>query len=180
MKRLHSHLGLPPAAALLVLGLVPLALADDSGREAAMTVKQFEKTDPGLTRFFENSAGYVVFPSVGKGGFIVGGAHGDGILFEKGMAAGKATVTQLSVGAQAGGEAYSEVILFDSRQSLANFKGGNFEFSAAVSAVALKSGASANAQYKDGVAVVTASKGGMMLEASVGGQKFSYHPFQPT
>jgi lipid-binding SYLF domain-containing protein len=144
---------------------------------ARATVTTYEKSDPGLAAWFSRAPGYVVFPGVGKGGFGVGGAHGSGVLFEKGQPIGKASMTQVTIGAQVGGQAFSEVIFFETPQALASFTNGNFEFAAAVSAVALKSGASNEAKYKNGVAVFTATKGGMMLEASIGGQKFKYEPF---
>src|SRR6185295_12473103 len=103
--------------------------------------------------------------------------HGSGIVYEKGRAVGRATLNQVSVGAQIGGQEFAEIIFFETPAALAKFKTGNFAFSASISAVALKSGASANAKYTDGVAVFTATKGGLMLEAAVGGQKFAFEPF---
>jgi lipid-binding SYLF domain-containing protein len=152
------------------------ANAADIVVQANQTVAHYKKTDPALTRFFDQAAGYVVFPGIGKGGAGVGGAYGKGVLFENGKAIGNATLTQVTVGAQIGGQTYSEVIFFETSQALADFKAGKFTFAAQVSAVALKSGASADAQYKSGVAVFTATKGGLMAEASLGGQKFSYAP----
>ncbi len=162
-----------------VLGLVAAgpALADDSVKDAQETVDLFKKTDPDLARFFESAAGYAVFPSVGKGGIGIGGAYGSGVLFQRGKAVGTTTLSQVTIGLQLGGQAYSEVIFFQTEKALADFKEGNFAFSAQVSAVALASGASANAKYQQGVAVFTAAKGGLMYEASVGGQKFGYEPF---
>jgi lipid-binding SYLF domain-containing protein len=118
-----------------------------------------------------------VFPGVGKGGLVVGGAHGTGVLFENAMAMGKATLNQVTVGAQVGGQEYAEVIFFETPAAVAEFKAGKAAFSAQVSAVALSSGAAANAKYNHGVAVFTATKGGLMAEASLGGQKFSYEAF---
>jgi lipid-binding SYLF domain-containing protein len=145
--------------------------------EANQTKAMFKTGDPGLAKFFEHSAGYVVFPGIGKGAVGIGGAHGNGIVYEKGRPVGRASMTQISIGAQVGGQEYAEVIFFETPASLAHFMSGNFAFSGAVSAVALKSGASANAKYRDNVAVFTATKGGLMLEASVGGQKFGFEPF---
>ena len=169
----------------IVLASLTLALAGPAHAatdrelisEATATKAMFQKADPGLTRWFEKAPGYVVFPSVGKGAVGIGGAHGKGVLFENGKAVGRTSMTQISVGASLGGQEFAEVIFFETPAALANFKQGNFAFSGAVSAVALKSGASANAKYKDGVAVFTATKGGLMLEAAVGGQKFGYDPF---
>jgi len=139
---------------------------------------ELEQADPGLTRLFDGSAGYAVFATVGKGAVGIGGAHGSGVLFEKGTAIGKATLTQVTVGLQLGGQAYTEVIFFENAKSLADFKKGEFTMAAQVSAVAAAAGASANARYVDGVSVFTLAKGGVMAEASVGGQKFSYLPFE--
>ena len=130
--------------------------------------------DPGLKTFFDNSAGYVIFPNVGKGGFIVGGASGNGVVYDDGTLIGMASLKKIDVGLQAGGQAISEVIFFETQQGLEDFKSENFEFTAQASAVAVKSGKAENAKYKDGVAVFALPKAGLMAEASVGGQKFSY------
>jgi lipid-binding SYLF domain-containing protein len=162
----------------LIVGLSAIAPAyAGEVQEAAETVKLFKKTDPGLDHFFKGSAGYAVFPNVGKGALGIGGAHGPGILYEHGKPVGKTTLTQVTIGLQMGGQAYAEIIFFETDKVLSNFKGGNFEFSGQVSAVAVRAGASANAKYRDGVAVFTATRGGLMFEASIGGQKFSYEPF---
>ncbi|WP_340065668.1 YSC84-related protein [Ascidiimonas aurantiaca] len=133
--------------------------------------------DAGLQKFFDESAGYVIFPNVGKGGFIVGGASGNGILYENGKAQGIADLKKISVGLQAGGQAIIEVIFFENDDELNKFKNGEFQFAASASAVAVKSGVAVNAKYKDGVAVFALPKAGLMADASVGGQKFSYKPF---
>ncbi len=131
----------------------------------------------GLEEFFENSAGYVIFPNVGKGGFIVGGASGNGVVYENGTAVGMADLKKLNIGFQAGGQAIIEVIFFETPVDLERFKSENYEFSAETSAVALKSGIAFNAKYKDGVAVFALPKAGLMADASVGGQRFEYKPF---
>jgi lipid-binding SYLF domain-containing protein len=145
-------------------------------QDADETVKRFRKSDPGLGRFFKDSVGYAVFPNVGKGGLGIGGAHGPGILYERGKPVGKTSLTQVTLGLQMGGQAYAEIIFFENEKVLSKFKAGDFEFSGQVSAVAVASGASANAKYREGVAVFTAARGGLMFEASVGGQKFTYQP----
>ena len=137
-----------------------------------------KKADPGLDKFFKEAAGYAVFPSVGKGGVGVGGAYGRGELYAGGTLSGYCTLKQASIGLQLGGQKYTELIFFETPAALQNFKSGNFAFAAQVSAVALKSGASANAKYSNGVAVFTLGETGLMYEASVGGQKFSYEPAQ--
>lgn len=130
-----------------------------------------------LQTFFSNSAGYVLFPNVGKGGFIVGGASGNGVVYEKGNMIGMADLKKLNIGLQAGGQSIIEVIFFETATDLDRFKKSEFEFAAEASAVALKSGKAVNAKYKDGVAVFALPKAGLMADASVGGQKFTYKPF---
>ncbi len=137
-----------------------------------------KKADPGLQKFFDTAAGYAVFPSVGKGAVGVGGAYGRGEVFEGGKPVAYATLTQASIGLALGGQKYTELIFFETKAALDRFKSGNFAFAAQVSAVALKSGVSANAKYSDGVAVFTLGEAGLMYEASVGGQKFAYQPIQ--
>lgn len=146
--------------------------------------------------FFEHSYGYAVFPTVGKGGFVVGGAHGEGRVYEHGSYVGDTSVTQLTVGFQAGGQAYSQIVFFEDERAFKEFTKGNFEFGADVSAVAITAAAGAKAgttgttagasggkkdattagKYYKGLAVFTIVKGGAMYEASVGGQKFTYKP----
>jgi hypothetical protein len=152
---------------------------DEPGVKQARHAKgDLEQADPGLAGLFDRSAGYAVFATVGKGAVGIGGAHGNGVLFEKGTPIGKTTLTQVTVGLQLGGQAYTEVIFFENEKSLADFKKGEFTMAAQVSAVVAAAGASANAKYVDGVSVFTLAKGGVMAEASVGGQKFSYLPFE--
>ena len=135
------------------------------------------KKDVGLEAYFKNAPGYVIFPNVGKGGLIIGGASGHGILYENGKAVGSANLKELNIGFQAGGQAIIEIIFFENKDALAKFKEGNFEFSAGVSAVVADKGASKNANYNDGVMVFALPKAGLMADASVGGQKFGYTPF---
>jgi len=134
----------------------------------------FVKTDPPMQAGFNNSYAYVIFPNVGKGALIVGGAGGNGTVYHNGKAIGTANMVQATVGAQAGGQAYREAIFFENKEALDRFKDNKYEFSGQVSAVAVKSGASANMKYREGVSVFTEEKGGLMVEASVGGQKFTY------
>ena len=136
----------------------------------------FLEKDPSIERFFKEASGYVVIPTVGKAGFGIGGARGKGILYENDVATGVVTLTQLSIGFQAGGQAYSEFIFFEDDVALADFKRGNYELGAQASAVAITAGASADAKFNSGVAIFTQAKGGLMYEASVGGQKFKVDP----
>jgi lipid-binding SYLF domain-containing protein len=156
------------------------ALASDSEliHDAQATVETFRKKDPDLEKFFKSAVGWAVFPTVGKGGIGVGGAGGTGVLFEKGHAVGKSAMGQVTIGFQLGGQVYSELIFFENASSLSDFKHGNFAFAAQASAVAISAGAAANAKYESGVAVFTATKTGLMYEASVGGQKFDFTPFK--
>jgi len=138
--------------------------------------EEFTKSDGLMKNLFDNSYGYVIFPNVGKGAIGVGGAAGNGIVYENGNAVGTAKMKQVSVGFQFGGQVYREVIFFENKAALDRFKENKFEFAAQVSAVAVTAGASANVKYKEGVMVFTQEKGGLMYEASIGGQKFSYKP----
>ena len=151
--------------------------ADAQGKadsDIAQTIATFKTKDPSLKRFFDQAHGYAVFPTVGKGGIGIGGAYGSGKVYRKGKYIGDTSLSQVTIGFQLGGQAYSEVIFFGSKGALDKFINGNFEFSAQVSAVAVTAGASADVDYSGGIAVFTATKGGLMYEASVGGQKFSY------
>ncbi len=145
-----------------------------SDAEAAINLAY--RTDPTLAQAMGNAAGYAVFPTVGKGAFLVGGAFGRGVVFQNGVAIGFTTITQISAGATVGGQSYTQIIVFSTPEALQRFRSGNFTFNAQTSAVALHSGAGANARFSDGVAVFTMGEGGMMLEAAIGGQRFSFEP----
>lgn len=144
--------------------------------KAGDAMAEFRKADPGIQTFFDKARGYVVFPTVGKGGLGIGGAYGKGVVFEKGKVIGTSSIAQLTIGFQWGGQAYREIIFFQNKAALDDFKAGKYELGAQVSAVAITLGASADADYKNGVAVFTMTKGGLMYEASVGGQKFTFSP----
>lgn len=139
---------------------------------------QLLKKDKGLSTYFDNAAGYVLFPNVGEGGFIIGGASGNGVVYENGTAIGMADLKKLDIGLQAGGQAIIEVIFFENQDDLNRFKEGHFEFSAEASAVAVESGVAVNAGYNDGVMAFALPKAGLMADASVGGQKFSFKSFK--
>lgn len=147
------------------------------------------------TQFFQTCYGYAVFPTIGKGGLGIGAAHGKGRVYEKGRLVGDVSMTQLSVGFQAGGQAFSEMIFFENKGAFDDFTSGNFEFGADIGAVAITAGANVSANtsggasagasggrkdavatgaYRHGVAVLTIAKGGLMYQAAVQGQKFSY------
>ena len=144
---------------------------NDGVRQAIETARA---TDPDVTRFFNDSAGYAVFPSVGAAAVGVGGAYGQGEVFQNGRLIGYCTMTQANIGFSFGGRKYTEFIFFQTPEALDSFKSGNFAFSGQASAVALLSGVSTNAKYADGVAVFTMGEKGLMVQASLGGQKFSF------
>lgn len=146
----------------------------DIERDAANTLAAAKAADPTLGSVINGSAGYAVFPKVGKAAAGVGGAYGKGVLYQGGRAVGYCDLTQATVGLQLGGQTYAEIIAFETKSAVETFKQGNFRFTAQATAVALKSGAGANAKYQDGVAVFTMDEAGLMYEAAVGGQKFSY------
>jgi lipid-binding SYLF domain-containing protein len=139
--------------------------------------EEFIHVDGLMKNLFENAYAYVIFPNVGKAGFFIGGATGNGVVYEKGKIIGSAKLSQLSVGFQVGGQAYREVIFFEGQQELERFKRNNIELSAQASAVAVTAGASGNAKYENGVMIFTQTKGGLMYEASIGGQKFKFEGF---
>ena len=149
---------------------------DAMRKEAEATVAQFKMKDPGIKRFFDNAYGYAVYPKVGSGAFIIGAAHGSGLVYERGKIVGKSSLSQGSVGLQAGGQSYSEIVFFENKAALNSLKDGKMKFAAQASAVALTAGASANADYSNGVAVFTMGEAGLMLQASIGGQDLTFEP----
>jgi lipid-binding SYLF domain-containing protein len=164
-------------AALSSLLFIPTAQPagkDKFHEDVQEVVGVFKQKDSSISNFFDKAYGYAVFPNVGKGGIGIGGAHGNGEVYEQGKLVGTASLSQVTVGFQLGGQVYAELIFFENKASLDRFKESKFALSAQASAVAAAEGASANAKYELGVAVFTMAKGGLMYEASVGGQKFKY------
>ena len=164
------------AIVLSVLSMASYSQENDV-EEAKNTIKEFKEKDPGMDKFFSSAVGYAVFPGIGKGGLGIGGAGGKGTLFKGGIAVADTKMSQVTIGLQAGGQKYAEVIFFETAEIYDDFISGKYEFAAQVSAVALTSGVSADAKYKNGLLVVTNSIGGLMYEASIGGQKFKVTPF---
>ncbi len=164
-------------------------LADDNSK----TVANFKKSAQ-VKKFFDNAYGYAIFPTIGKGGFGIGGSYGEGSVFKQGKKTGTTTMAQVTIGFQLGGQAFSEVIFFKNKATYDKFISGNFEFSAQASAVAINAGANAKTSttgtsagaatspdknkqegiYQNGMATFTYIKGGLMYEAALGGQKFSF------
>jgi lipid-binding SYLF domain-containing protein len=164
-------------AACVVLAVIPSSSrAAELKTEAEQAVDAFNKADSSLKKLFDDSAGYAVFPSVGKGGFIIGGEHGKGLVYEKGKPIGEATLTEVNIGAQVGGEHFYEVIFFQTADALNSFKESKFELAAEANAVAAAEGAAKSAKYQQGVAIFTLPRGGLMVQASIGGQKFKFKP----
>lgn len=149
------------------------SLIEDSKNAQA----EFIKSDSLMQGLFSNAYAYVIFPNIGKGAIGIGGAAGNGIVFQNGTPLGSAKMKQVSIGFQLGGQTYREVIFFENAAALDRFQQNNFEFAAQASAVAATKGASANVKYRDGVMVFTQEKKGLMYEASIGGQKFDYSAF---
>jgi lipid-binding SYLF domain-containing protein len=140
------------------------------------TITRIKTLDPSLEKQLANAYGYAIFPAVGKGGAVVGGAYGRGEVYEQGKMTGWADLSQATIGAQLGGQTFSEVILFENKSALDSFKSGKLQFAANASAVAMKSGAAETAKYTDGVLVFAEPISGLMVEAAVGGQSFSFQP----
>ena len=181
-----------PVMALLLMAAVP-ASADSYSK----TIDVFKKS-PQVQPFFKNAYGYAVFPTVGKGGFVVGGSYGTGKVYRKGKATGMAKLVKGTIGFQLGGQAFSQMIFFEDKRAYDEFTSGSFEFDGSASAVAITAGAQAQAgtagasagasagpatgtqakrDYTKGMAVFIHTKGGLMYEASIGGQKFGFEPF---
>jgi lipid-binding SYLF domain-containing protein len=189
---------------LAVVGLVAIlaalpALAAREVKDYSKAIEDFKKI-PVVASFFDGAYGYAVFPSVGKGGLGVGGSHGKGQVYRGGQVIGFSSTSDISIGLQAGGQAYSQIIFFENEEALNRFTGGNFEFGASAEAIAVQAkaeasastegtGASASgsktskkatagANYQDGVVVFTMAKGGLMYAATIAGQKYGYKPVE--
>jgi hypothetical protein len=155
-----------------------LAYDADAEKNALAAIAEFKNADPSIETFFQNAYGYAIFPQIAKGAIGIGGAAGDGTVFQGGEVIGSSSMSQVTLGLALGGQTYREAIFFKDKTALDNFKQGNFEMAAEASAVAVKTGASKTADYSRGVAIFTMAKGGLMFEASIGGQKFTYEPKQ--
>ncbi|ARD24071.1 YSC84-related protein [Shewanella japonica] len=191
MKNILSVLAL--SVALLGLTFSTTAHADKYADKYAKTIADFKKA-PEVQSFFKDAYGYAVYPTVGKGGVGIGAAYGSGRVYRGGSHTGDSTLSQLSIGFQLGGQAYSELIFFKNKAAYDDFTSGTFEFSAQASAVAITVGANAQvgstgnsaaagnagnrtaakASYMNGMAIFTAAKGGFMYEAAIAGQAFSF------
>ena len=182
---------------LAILGALPVARAARKVEDYSKTIAEFKKIGV-VAPFFESAHAYAVFPTVGKGGLGIGGSHGKGQVYQGGKVVGFTSTSDVSIGLQAGGQAYSQVIFFQDAAALEKFTSGNFEFAASASAIAVQSTAGATAgtegtsasasgsktadkaaagtEYQNGLAVFTMAKGGLMYAATLAGQKYSYKP----
>jgi lipid-binding SYLF domain-containing protein len=188
----------PSMRLICVLALLLMPVAPTWADDYVDTIKVFQ--DAGASgEFFKNCFGYAVFPTIGKGGIGIGGAHGNGRVYQGGKHVGDTSMTQVTYGLQLGGQAYSQIIFFENKAAFDEFTGGNFEFGAQATAVAITAGASAStsttgssagasgtqsqastagSKYHKGMAIFTIAKGGLMYEATLGGQKFKYKPLK--
>ena len=154
----------------------PASREDKAALVGAATTRwqQMRQEDPALGALVQRGHGYALFPDVGKAGLGVGGAYGRGVVYERGQHIGYSDLTQGTVGVQVGGQSFSELLVFESKAALDRFKAGQFGFAAGASAVVLKSGVATTPNFVDGVAVVVQPIGGVMVEAAIGGQQFTY------
>ncbi len=144
--------------------------------QAQAMLAEMKRKDPTLGPLLDSSYGYAIFPEVGEGAFILGGSYGHGEVYETGRFIGHADISGASVGLQAGGAQFAELLIFQNNQAMQQFKKGGFSFEAGASAVALKAGASAETNFRNGVAALTLPKGGLMASAAIGGQRFTFTP----
>ena len=170
-KSQHSN-----ATSVLISGWKPSKKFNNENKANFKTIEALKKFKRirRLKPYFKEAAGFAVFPNIAKAGLGIGGARGNGEVFEDGKVIGSTTVTQLSFGFQLGGQAFSQIIFFQNKRDIDRFTDGNFEFGASASAALITEGANASVDYTNGVAVMTFSKGGLMYEASIGGQKFTF------
>jgi len=169
----------PLMIVLILTGCATVPSEDRIVREAEVTLLRFLEKDPDLQQWLDEAFGYAVFPEINKGGFGVGGAFGHGVVYEQGALIGRTTASQATIGAQIGVQSYSQVIFFKDEPALRTFQRGNFEFSAQATAVAAASGVARTTNYEGGVAVFILTRSGLMAEATIGGQKFTYSAFMP-
>jgi lipid-binding SYLF domain-containing protein len=186
-----------PLILIIAISAVASTAAVGAGVEDYSSTINMFRGSPVVEKFFKNSYGYAVFPTIGKAGFVVGGSYGKGQVYRGGKVTGKTTVIEGSIGFQIGGEAFSEIIFFQDKRAYEEFTSGNFEFDATAQAVAITAGAQAQAgttgasagasagsrtgvqaetDYIKGMATFVHAKAGLMVELSIGGQKFTFEP----
>lgn len=184
----------------LVASLVsfPIAAADRQVEDYSAIMGEFKKS-AAVAPFFGSAYGYAVFPKIGKGGLGIGASHGKGQVYRGGKVVGFTSTSDISIGFQAGGQAYAQVIFFQDKKTFDNFTSGEFEFAASASAIAIQSSAEAKtgseqssagaagkgeagkqtaAEYQSGILVFTKAHGGLMYAAAIAGQKYTYKPVE--
>jgi len=182
---------------LLIMFILALALANPVRADKFTNTIDIYKKSEAVQPFFKNAYGYAVFPTVGKAGIGIGGSYGKGQVYKGGKVTGEVSLIKGSIGFQLGGQAFSQMIFFEDKRAYDEFTSGEFEFDASASAVAITAGAQAKAgtegatagasagpatgaqakiSYHKGMAVFVHTKGGLMYEASIGGQKFTFKP----
>ncbi len=147
---------------------------DQIAQDSQVAKEKFIESSNNLDELFQKAAGYAIFPNVGKGAMVAGGASGNGAVYENGQLIGYAKLKQVDIGFQLGGQAFRQVILFQTSKELERFKNGNFELSGNASAIAMDDGIAKSVEFRDGLAIATMPKAGAMFEVAVGGQKFEY------
>lgn len=184
-----------PAVLVIIVMILTISSAS-AAEDYSSTINVFKKS-PQVQPYFENAYGYAVFPTIGKGGLGIGGAYGKGQVYRGGKVTGTTKLMKVSVGFQAGGQAFSQMIFFQDKRAYDEFTSGQFAFDAQASAVAItagvqaqagstgatagasagpKTGAHAGTSYYKGMAIFVHTKGGLMYEAAIAGQKFSFKP----
>lgn len=177
MKRIGfvATLGLAFLACATAPKTAPERRALESNADSVLST--MKARDIGLANLLDRAAGYAVFPEIGKGGAVVGGAYGRGILYEKGMKVGFVELNQASIGAQLGGQTFSELIVFQTRGGVDRLRRGEYNVAGQASAIVLQTGAAAKTEFgRDGVAVFVVPKGGAMVDVSVAGQRINFEP----
>lgn len=190
------RIGVP--AVVLAVAMACASSTVSAATDYSGTIDSF-KDSPQVQPFFEKAYGYAVFPTIGKGGLGIGGAYGEGQVYREGKATGISKLVKLSFGFQAGGQVFSEIIFFEDKRAYDEFTSGQFAFDAQASAVAItagvqaqagstggtmgasagpKAGAHVETKYHRGMAIFVQAKGGLMYEAAVAGQKFSFEPYK--
>lgn len=169
-----------PILAILFLALSSCGSASKTGEDlisdAREEINNIQQNYPNIGQQFQQAEGYAIFPNVGKGAYVIGGASGNGVVYQDGNLIGYADLKQVDIGLQAGGKSFVEVLFFENEQALEDFKSGTYELAANASAVVLEEGVSRDLNFQDGVAVVTMPKAGAMAGVSVGGQRFEFTP----
>jgi lipid-binding SYLF domain-containing protein len=150
------------------------AVKEQLQSDAQSTVNKMESQDPGVRDLLHRAYGYIIFPSIGKGGLIVGGAFGRGVVYQQGNPIGTAKLEQGSIGAQLGGATFAEAVIFETSEALEKFRAGKFEFGADAQAVIVKSGAAGATSFRNGVAVLQMPEGGAFAGVALTGQKIKY------